>query len=474
MKDEYEVVIIGNSIDGLICGTLLSKNQKKVLIVGQGQPLGGYCHPIRSGELLFSLCNYSWDLSGGIMGLVLTELGLDGSVGFTKFDPIDTVIFPEHVFDRPADLRSYEYALLSEFAHEKEAIRFYFNEVIQLSEEWLRLVTSTEKSAIFKNKKMLKYYKTRYWEFIDKLFSDSKLKGILCVNLPYSDITLSGMAGYMVSQIFNAGKLTDGISMFTEKIAALFRQHGGEISDQIHVDRIGVRNGQVDGVRLKDGRYVKTRVIVSTSDYSFLQENLMPDVKRDGTDVNGTVKRVSPFSVIVRTSKAVNEDVFNDRWCCYYYPTYDVRGLYRKLENAEPVDEFPIRIYDLSIDLPQLAESDHLNFRIETDIACDLFPKNRESKVENRIADRLIDQVNRIIPGFKDEIKNRFVISPLYYEKQSHIRFGCMNRWALNVKETLADKLFSSSPVKGLYATGEWGGALFASAKQISNRILHE
>ena len=42
-KDQYDVIIIGAGIGGLVCGCYLAKAGLKVLIVEQHNKAGGYC-----------------------------------------------------------------------------------------------------------------------------------------------------------------------------------------------------------------------------------------------------------------------------------------------------------------------------------------------------------------------------------------------------------------------------------------------
>ena len=48
-KPDYDVVVIGAGIGGLICAALLAKEKLRVLLVEQHYMVGGYCSTFRRG-----------------------------------------------------------------------------------------------------------------------------------------------------------------------------------------------------------------------------------------------------------------------------------------------------------------------------------------------------------------------------------------------------------------------------------------
>lgn len=460
LAKEFDAAIIGDSIDALVCGALLAQHKVKTLIIGENSPVGGYCRPIKSKDLLYPLCVYNWDINGGVMEIVLKELNLLDKIKFQKIDPLDRLIFPEHQIDRPADFGRYIDKLKSIFPDESAALDFYFEEANQLSKEWLAFLTDQSNNALFKYKKILQYYKTDYKGFLNNKFKNAQLKGILSANIPFSGITFTGMAGYLISQIFNTCHIEDGVSHLIERLYAHYLQNGGSFYEQGELAEILIDENQVTGFRLKDDIIVNTKRLITTSSiekaFSYTDiEQPYPAVKREN--------KSSFFSVIL---KLKNKHNFNFGWCCYFYPEYDVFSLYEQIESGDAIDQFPIRIYT--------DPNDEYALRIEMDISYSRFI-DIETELESLadiLTEQALKQVEYNFPGTVENIDYKEIITPIQVENASNISQGMNNAWALSVSETMKNPLINSTSINGLYSTGNWGCAWFSSAKTVSNLIL--
>jgi phytoene dehydrogenase-like protein len=460
LAKEFDAAIIGDSIDALVCGALLAQHKVKTLIIGENSPVGGYCRPIKSRDLLYPLCVYNWDISGGVMELVLKELNLLDKIKFQKIDPLDRLIFPEHQIDRPADFGRYIDKLKSIFSDESAALDFYCEEATQLSKEWLAFLTDQSNNALFKHKKILKYYKTDYKDFLDNNFKNEKLKGILSANIPFSRITFTGMAGYLISQIFNTCYIEDGVSHLIETLYEYYLQNGGSFYKQGKLEEIILDENQVTGCRLNDDIIVNLKCVITTSsiEKAFSYTNIKQPYQAAKRENKSSV-----FSVIL---KLKNKHNLNFGWCCYIYPGYDVFSLYEQIESGEVTDQFPVRIFT--------DPNDEYTLRIEMDVSYSRFSgKEVEPELLNvNLAELSLKQLEYHFPGTIENIDYKETITPLQVENASNIRQGINNAWALSVSETMKNPLLKPTTINGLYSTGNWGCAWFSSAKTVSNLIL--
>ena len=53
-ENEYDVIIVGSGIAGLVCGALLSRRGYKVLVMEQHSQVGGYCSSFQRGGFVFN------------------------------------------------------------------------------------------------------------------------------------------------------------------------------------------------------------------------------------------------------------------------------------------------------------------------------------------------------------------------------------------------------------------------------------
>ena len=96
-KRDYDAVIIGAGIGGLVCGCYLAKAGLKTLIVEKNAQPGGYCTSFMKSGYSFDACGHmlSGLRNGGNISRVLMELNLDKRIKITRFDPQDIIITPD-------------------------------------------------------------------------------------------------------------------------------------------------------------------------------------------------------------------------------------------------------------------------------------------------------------------------------------------------------------------------------------------
>ncbi len=92
---DYDTIIIGAGISGLVCGCYLAKAGLKTLIVEKNPNVGGYCTSFyRKGYRFDSSIHYIGGVKSGSLSKVLAELELDQLL-FNQIDPSDRVILPD-------------------------------------------------------------------------------------------------------------------------------------------------------------------------------------------------------------------------------------------------------------------------------------------------------------------------------------------------------------------------------------------
>ena len=88
-QNEFDVIVVGSGIGGLVCATKMQRAGKEVLLVEQHSKVGGYCTN-------FERRGYEFDSSthfiggcepGGWMHNILVECGAENEVGFIKLSP---------------------------------------------------------------------------------------------------------------------------------------------------------------------------------------------------------------------------------------------------------------------------------------------------------------------------------------------------------------------------------------------------
>src|SRR3989338_5659995 len=93
----YNVIIIGAGIGGLVCGCHLAKAGKKVLIVERTLTPGGYCKSFKKEGLPFDTCVHSLESlrPEGYLGQLFQDLKIPRQ-DILRNNPCNTVITPQH------------------------------------------------------------------------------------------------------------------------------------------------------------------------------------------------------------------------------------------------------------------------------------------------------------------------------------------------------------------------------------------
>ena len=91
----YDVIIIGSGIGGLVCGCYLAKHGMKVLIIEKHTQTGGYCTSFTRDGYHFDVAVHS--LRGvkeeNQIGILFKDLNIKSSTLMTRIDPSDAIVF---------------------------------------------------------------------------------------------------------------------------------------------------------------------------------------------------------------------------------------------------------------------------------------------------------------------------------------------------------------------------------------------
>jgi phytoene desaturase len=94
---DYDAIIIGAGISGIVCGCYLAKAGMKTLILEKNTKPGGYCTSFNRGDFHFDACVHSLGSlrEGGNIRIILKELGLEERLRIKRYDPSDIIIAPD-------------------------------------------------------------------------------------------------------------------------------------------------------------------------------------------------------------------------------------------------------------------------------------------------------------------------------------------------------------------------------------------
>ncbi len=165
-KYEYDAIIIGAGISGLVCGCYLVKAGIKTLIIDQHSTPGGYCASFkRNGYNFDAAVHYIGGVRRGSLAKILSELEINDTLKFNQFDPTDKIIIPNAVAYFRADPRDTIDEFKKSFPREKKQIDDFF-----------KLMMSSNTNAVYREVMNLTFK-----DILDRFFTNENLKSILAL-----------------------------------------------------------------------------------------------------------------------------------------------------------------------------------------------------------------------------------------------------------------------------------------------------
>ncbi len=437
---EYDVVVVGAGIGGLVCGTYLAKQGMKVLVLEQHFKPGGYCTSFRRGPFHFDAAAHSFGSyrEDGNMRYVMRELGLEGKCNIKKYDPCDRIILPDGEVSFYAEVDRTVDEICTLFPDEHTGIKALFGFLINskpVEFAALRRVTLLELfNRYFVNKK------------VETLFALPVLgNGALPPSL------ISAFTGTKILRefILDGGYYPDGsMQHLPDTLIRHLKQYGGEVSFRSLVRRIMVKDGKVWGVRLDSKDVITTRYVVWNADVRQLFLHVLPRkwLKRETVErVKSLKPSLSTFILYLGIGEplpALPEPGTN----IWFLPYYDLERAYRYACSGEinRVEGFMVRV---SPDKKTVLAFVNAPYKTPS-----YWRQNKE-----RLMNDFIERIDRnVIPGLKNHILHKEAATPFTLYRYTLNHRGAAYGWASTPSQLFTPEVRQRGPVDGLYLTGHW------------------
>jgi phytoene dehydrogenase-like protein len=438
-KYDYDVVIVGAGVSGLVCGCYLAKAGLKTLIVEKNQKPGGYCTSFARNGFHFDACVHSLGSCGenGNITKVLKDLELDTKLKLRRFDPSDIIITPDHKVSFFYDLDKTIQDFQNNFPKEAKNIKSFFNYIVNLDNPSYALL----RDKTFNN-------------VLDNFISDKKLRAIL-------SFPLLGNAGLSPSLIsaFSAIKLykefmLDGgyypkgeIQDLPDALAKKFKEYGGSLLLLHLVNRINIENNAAKGITLKNDDFISSKYVVSNCDVMNTFFELLKGEANNGEILNKLSKMepsLSMFILYLGFSKDFKVP-FIEGCNTWFLPHYDIENMYRSAKNRsiDNLAEYMIHIFP-----GKKSASVFVNAHFED--------RKYWDSCSNEIADKLIKKIEGNVKDLSDYIVHRETATPNTLYRRTLNYKGASYGWAQIPSQFSIPGLTQVTSIANLYLTGHW------------------
>ena len=270
MSKEFDIVIIGSGMGGLICGDILSREGYKICVLEKNKQIGGCLQTYVRDKVIFdSGVHYLGGLAEGQnLYQIFKYLGIIDKLRLQKLDDdvFDTILIEN-------DEKEYSYAqgyenfinkLLIEFPGEEKTLRLYCDKIKEVCSKFP--LYNLRSGGDINEKTTVLEIDTK--TFIESITDNKKLQSVLMGNNMLYVLQANKTPFYVHAMILNSyiessWKCIDGGSMIGKYMAKNIRDHGGEILRNKEVIKIEVENDKVRSVQLADGSHIYGRHFIS-------------------------------------------------------------------------------------------------------------------------------------------------------------------------------------------------------------------
>jgi phytoene dehydrogenase-like protein len=288
---EYDVIIIGAGHNGLVCGAYLAKGGLKVIVLEREDIVGG-CVKTKD---LPNAPGFKWDVFGNahlfITGnpllrnkeIPLERYGLkyipvDKPFG-TPFPDGDSIVLHSELKNTLDSLRKHssEDAIAFENLYnlyikvKDEILTFFFSSPSKI-ETFLKFRSLSKKLG--GKEGILELIRTISLSprvFVEEHFKNNKVRAWLApwgLHPDYGpDVNFGSSFAFLsatIQQEFGGLVPEGGSGMLSNALAEYIRDKGGEIRTDSTVDRIILKNGRVEGVRIEGGDTIEAKKAIIT------------------------------------------------------------------------------------------------------------------------------------------------------------------------------------------------------------------
>jgi len=458
---QYDAIIIGSGIGGLVCGAFLARAGKRVIVFERHYLAGGYCTSFKRRGFVFDAAVHHIGGCGrlSITGRALRELGIE--LELKRLDPMDSLIFPDFSIDIPADLDEFIALLQQRYPHEAENIPAFFKQLTRL---YWAILQENEQSPMLE-----RYGHMKFSQMLDEFFRDPQLKLILggqwgYLGLPPEEISAVGMCQMMVNYLKDGAYFPKGGSQrFADAIVAALKRYGGQLKLRTEVQRILLEDGRATGVLLKSGQEVRAPLVVSNADARLTFLHLLAEQVDGGyLDDLKNMRESTPLYMIwfgltaeadLSPIKRGFHFMKTGEWYYISVPTRDDPGLAPAGKQIVSVTA---------------------SFESEYDRVEDWRALKQAKKQQ------MVDYLQTLVPDFVRHIVVTEVGSPYTCWRYTLNSKGAAYGWAVTPDQSGPRRLSHRTPIPNLYLTGHWTQpgpgvcAVVSSGWRVANLILKD
>ncbi|MBZ4035834.1 NAD(P)/FAD-dependent oxidoreductase [Flavobacterium sp. 17A] len=469
MKKEYDVVIIGSGLGGLVSAVILAKEGYSVCVLEKNNQYGGNLQTFVRDKTIFDTgIHYIGGLGEGQnLHQYFNYIGIMDHLNLKKLDEngFDIISFDDDKIEYPhaQGFENFIEKLTEYFPEEKENLERYCQKIKEVCKAFP--LYNLESQGRYDDEVLTLNAK----ETIDAFTQNEKLQAVLAgSNFLYAGIAEKSPfyvhALIVNSYIESSWRCINGGSQITKQLLKQLKKYGGEFFKHKEVIKIEVENHKVNSVKIKDGTAVSGTFFISNIEPKTTlklagQENFR---KPFFSRIQNLESVLSAFSLYIvfkpKTFKYINHNYYhfkssNEVWSSYDYdenswPKTFMASMSPSKEEEEWADGITFLTYMKYDDVKNWENTFNTTFE-ENDRG------ESYEEFKTRKAARFLEEVEKKFPGIKDCIKSIHTSTPLSYRDYIGGDGGNMYGYVKDSNNPMKTLIPSKTKLENLYLTGQ-------------------
>ncbi|MEV4683645.1 phytoene desaturase family protein [Streptomyces kurssanovii] len=483
-RKEWDAVVVGSGIGGLVCAAYLAVSGLRVLVLEQHDVAGGNSHVFRRRR------RYEFDVGihylgdcgpGGLLPSVFGGLGLADRITYLPMDQdgFDRIVVPGLTLDVPAGWDGYRKRLKEALPGDAAGIDTFTSICSAVGAEGRGALLSetdlTDEQFAARSPVFTAWEQRTLADLFDHCGLSTRARTVLAAHaptygLPPARCPLPTHAAIIDHYLHGAYYPKGGGQMLPAGLVEVIESHGGEVRTRTRVERILVTAGRARGVTLTDGEVLTAPLVVSNADYTRTVQNLVGEEHFE----TGTAERTRdstmslPFAVLyVALDTTLPERPNANLW---WYRHTDIDTGFRQLAEHR-IDPVPFLFVSFSSlkdpGARNIAPEGHSNFQVMTLVppdhaywGADAAPADggryRRTDLYRRrkqeLTDAMLNAAEEALGPFRGHITHLEAATPLTHERYIHSRGG--TPYGLAGWGATGERPDTTTGVEGLHVVG--------------------
>jgi len=447
---QYDAVVIGAGIGGLVCAAHLALGGRTVLLVERHKIPGGLCSFFKRKGFYFDAGAHYFGGLGNpnrFVGVMLRPLKLD--LTLVAHDPVEILHFPDQDLELPANYFDYVNLLRRLFPEEGQAISAFFEESLRVYRHQYRARES---------KLLIGYRAISFQDKLDSIFASRRLKGILGSSVGFigvrpDQVSAAAMVTLMMSYHYDGGyQALGGSQSVPDSLMWRLKELGGHLLLDTPVKRLIVENGRrITGIELASGQRVQAGIVVSNVDarQTFLRLIGEKHLDRDFRERLQSYRESNSLKILYLGVKCDAEMLRGKRG--WYWDSYALN---------DPTNRFRY-IATPTLEDPSLAPPGHHILTVSSvctehvDDDGEMYTDKWSRRRAEYEAEVLL-WLSKIIPGIVECVVTRDTATRRTVHRYTANSRGAVYGWDCAPGQFGRDRLEIETPFENLFLCGHW------------------